>query len=282
VQIELYALGEHPFARLDILKMIRDRDCELTLGDALQASGIEPLYGVYALPMFMPVDFEDIDGIHTATRDEVLKPVLDRWNTDVLLSYFMPSSRIDCNVKVVDENSLHGQKIGAWSAEMVEVVNLVGGTGLAMNWGEVPTALATKVIDGYTTSAGSAYDGGLWDHLKYMNCWEIVSPDGHITINRDALNELEPDVRDAFMKVFSDWEPKFKTGNMVDAWIKTTRACTDYGVEILAPPKAFRDEVRTRVEEEIWPSWIDRAGSDGERAFNIVNEAIKKQQAAKN
>ncbi|MBI2868408.1 MAG: TRAP transporter substrate-binding protein DctP [Chloroflexi bacterium] len=276
MKIKLFARGEHPYAGADMLQVVKERKAEVVQSFSGWVSGAEPLANVYGLPLFLPSKLEDLEKVFGATADQVLGPMYDRWNGVRLLSYFWPPQRFHTKVPVTSFDSLKNKRIRGSSPELAEVVNLMNGIGVMVDWGEVPTALATGVIDGVITSVGSTYDFGIYQYVSVLNLFDLASSNGDFVVNKSALAELDEATRNAFLKVWADSQHTMMEGSMVDAWKKTELLVSEFGATIVAPNAKFRDEVKDKVKSTIWTKWAQRAGPQGQAAIDLIQEALKK------
>ncbi|MBI2869311.1 MAG: TRAP transporter substrate-binding protein DctP [Chloroflexi bacterium] len=271
LQIELFALGEHPFASKDVLKAISERKAEMVGLTAGHVQGTEPAMGTYVLPMFMPGDLESYVKLWQATRNQTTQKIFDRWDAKIALGYLWPQQNFIADVPVTSWDALKGKKVRASSKEANDVVNVLGGTGITLAWAEAPTALGTKVIDGVGTSTGSMYDAGLAQWAKYVTLINMHYHDAYWLVNSKALAELDPATRDAFLKVYKDAEPRITEGQMSDAAMKMEKLVTEFGVTITAPTSKFRNEVVEKVKAEVWPGYVKASGPDAQAFLDVVS-----------
>jgi len=274
LKIEVFAMGEHPYASADMLKVVKERKAEVVGSTGGYVGGVEPVAAIYSLPMLLPPDIETTRELLYATQEEVLRPIWDRWNCECLFTYFWPPQYIHANVAVTSWDSLRGKSIRAWSAPLVEFVNVLNGEGVVIEFGEVPTALGTGLLDGVITSAAAAYDLGLYDYVDYLTMIPICLPRTALLVNKDALAELDSDTRQTLLKVFAEAESSVMKGYM-DEGAKAVNMCVeDLGAIVVEPSPKFLDEIREKCEEEVWPSWLEGAGAEGEKALSIIEKEM--------
>jgi TRAP-type C4-dicarboxylate transport system substrate-binding protein len=276
LKITIFSKGEHPYEAADMLKVVQERSADIVECMSGYVGGVEPTLKIYGLPFIMPANPEEMFELYYATRDPILTPIFDRWNAVPLLVYFWPPQRFHADVEVTSWDSLQGKRLRGWSAETVEVINILNGLGQNIAWAEVPTALATGVVDGLITSTLSAYEQGMYDQVKVCTMFELSTSDEYFLVNKDALAELDPATRNAFLRVWEDWEPKMLEGNLVADWKSIPAAASEYGVKFVAPSSQFRSEVAKQAQERIWPTWAQQAGPEGQKALDIVLAAYEK------
>lgn len=270
LQIEIFIAGEHPYKHADMLKVVNDRDAEMSEVLGGYVAGVEPPLAVFDVPMIMPPDISLAMELYRALKEELVDSVLDTWNATEVLTYWWPHQRLHTKSAAVTANSLAGQKIRAWSKYLIPWVGLLGGIGVEVAWAEVPTALATGVVEGGITNSGAAYDAGWYDYVKYMNLWEMAFGAAFVTVNKDALAELDEATRTAFLATLDEWEDYLVEGTILDADAKVLLAAKDFGATIVAPAKDFRAEIVAASDAAIWQVWAADGGPKGAAALATI------------
>ncbi|MFH1734422.1 MAG: hypothetical protein ABIE92_06905, partial [bacterium] len=97
-----------------------------------------------------------------------------------------------------------------------------------------------------------------------------------MSINKDALAELDETTRKIVLDVCKDFETYVRQGNYFDSEMTVIKAAKDYGITIIAPPKKFWLEVQSKCRaEDLWRDWKKSAGAGGERALKILDAKVK-------
>jgi len=273
LKIDMFVGGEHPYDRADMLKAVRDGMAEMAYSSANYMSGTEPHLAAFELPMIMPGDFESTFKIYKATFDEVYKPTLDRWGVREVMTFVWPNQRLAADVAVKDWDSLRGKKIRVWSKELSDFIKTLNGTPITMAFGEVPTALATGVINGVVTNSGAMYDLGVFDSVKTLNLLEIQYGLPWLVVSKTALAKLPDDVQKAFLDTMRKYQDYIIKGGLDDANSKALQAVNKYGVTITSWSKDFREEVVKACKESVWKAWAERAGPEGQKALAAIEKA---------
>jgi TRAP-type C4-dicarboxylate transport system substrate-binding protein len=276
VQITVFARGEHPIDHGTLLKALSTRQCDLAVFQGCAVAGTEKTYSVYDIPMYFPQDRDFMYKLYAETRKEILQPIEDRWNIRELYTIFFPQQRFHATVPVTSWDSLKGKKIRVKDVNWSRLVSLMGGIPVSIVWGEVSTALGTGLITGAITSSGSAYDGGLYDFVKYQTLFEMGVAHHQLSINKAALAELDEPTRQIVLKVSKEFEPYVREGNYIDSEMTVAKAVLKYGVTVVAPPKKFWLEVQEKNRSEgLWDAWAKDAGAEGVRALKILDAKMK-------
>jgi len=221
----------------------------------------------------MPTDFESAFKIYRASFNKVYKPTLDRWGVREVMTFVWPNQRLAANVAVKDWNSLKRKKIRVWSKELSDFIKMLNGTPITMAFGEVPTSLATGVLDGVVTNSGAMYDTGVFEHVKILNLLEIQYGLPWLVVSKKALAKLPDDLQKTFLDTMRNYQDHIIQGGFRDANSKALRAVNDYGVTITSWSKEFREEVVKACKAGVWEPWAKRAGPKGEEALKAIEEA---------
>lgn len=273
LKIDIFVGGEHPYDRADMLKAVRDGMAEMSYSSAGYMSGTEPHLAAFELPLIMPVDFESTFKIYKACFDEVYKPTLDRWGVREVMTFVWPNQRLAADVAVKDWDSLKRKKIRVWSKELSDFIKTLNGTPITMAFGEVPTALATGLINGVVTNSGAMYDLGVFDSVKTLNLLEIQYGLPWLVVSKAALAKLPADVQKAFLDTMRNYQDYMIKGGLSDANTKALLAVNKYGVNITSWSNDFREEVVTACKDSVWKPWAKRAGAKGETALKAIEKA---------
>lgn len=273
LKIDMFVGGEHPYDRADMLKAVRDGMAEMAYSSANYMSGTEPHLAAFELPMIMPSDFETTFKIYQSSFDDVYKPTLDRWGVMEVMTLVWPNQRLAADVEVKNWDSLKGKKIRVWSKELSDLIKTLNGTPITMAFGEVPTALATGVINGVVTNSGAMYDLGVFDSVKNLNLLEIQYGIPWLVVSKSALAKLPDDVQKTFLDTMRKYQDYIIKGGLEDANTKALAAVNKYGVTINSWSSKFREEVVAKCKETVWKEWAKRAGPEGQKALDAIEKA---------
>jgi TRAP-type C4-dicarboxylate transport system substrate-binding protein len=99
-------------------------------------------------------------------------------------------------------------------------------------------------------------------------------PMGTLQVNKDALAELPPDVRNAFLGVMESYrnEAYYAYYNEIGPAIMS--GVYEFEFTLKAVPQPMLEEMRGRAYEAIWKPWVERMGPAGAEAFNEVAKAL--------
>ena len=281
LKINPFVHGEHPYPKEDMLQILRDNVVEMSWASGGYLAGVEPQLTAIELPLLLPPDADLIGAIHKEVFDTIYRPVYDKWNAQEVITMFWPYQRMGANVPLKDWDSLKGKKIRVWSAELNDMIGMMGGIGMNIAHGEVPAALAAGLIDGLITNSGGMYDLGTWETLDYLNLIDALVSLPSVFVSKDALAALPPDLQQIFLDTWRGFEDFERRNSLSVADEKALRAAKEYNVTITAPSPAFRAELVERAQAAIWDGWVERAGPVGQEALDAILAAKAKVLAAK-
>jgi len=268
--------GEHPYKGADLPKAIKDDECQITNLSGGYVSGLEPRLAVLDMPMLCPGgDFTTWREIYKGLAESYFKDAWADWNCQELIPHHWGGQQIYLNEGFVENwDSLKGKRVRTWSTDTGKMIELLNGTLVRIDWGEVYTSLQTGLVDGLITSFFGAYSTRLTEVCKNVNMITMQYATVPYCVNRDALNELPPDVKDTLLAVMQDKREWFETGTvMADGLALQVAFLTDQ-VKCHPVPSEFREEIWRNSYEGIWKSWIENAGPQGEDAFNEVAKIL--------
>jgi len=171
-------------------------------------------------------------------------------------------------------DGLVGQNIRSWSPELSMWIELLGGTPVSISYAEAATAFATGLAQGVVSGVTSGFDGGWFDFLKVIQMWEYGYSQCFVLTNKEALAELDEATRDAFLGVTQEYAPLIQAGLPGSEDTNLRRAVVEYGVTVYPVDPELRAKMFEKCKTEIWPIWLERAGADGQKAYDILLEGL--------
>jgi TRAP-type C4-dicarboxylate transport system substrate-binding protein len=279
LKLELYLPGEHPFKMADMLKAVRDRDCEVASVSGAHIAAADGRLATLDIPMLPPGgDFELYREIYTDLRKGYFAKVWDEWNSRELISTFWGAQQFwlkpECGF-LEDWDSFRGLRIRTYTPEMAKLVEMLNGTPLNVEWAEVYTSLQTGLIDGLMTSFFAGYNMGFCEVTKNMSMiFAVPAFTVPFVVNKDAWNELPADLQDVVTNYMESKREWFETGTPKADGLAIQLAMIKENVKFHPVPPAFREEITAKSYEWMWKGWIERSGPGAEEAFNEVAKVI--------
>jgi len=282
LDISIYWTGQHPYKGEDFLKVVKDGTAELVNIGAGLLTSIEPVLGFFALPIVLPDkamerfeaeaamfgNFEQKDGL----LGNILK---DKWGAAVV--HGMPGCYLRLftkGYKADGIDSLKGHKVRVYSPEVAKFVEILGGTPVSLDYGEVYTALSTGLIDGAITTLQVADASGWLDHCDTINFWNIIGYMDVTAVNIKALDELPDDIKKIFLDVMRTSAQKPEMLELYRESMILEEKITE-GYTLYVPDDALKARVREKIMERVIKPWLDTNGGNGKKAFEELEKITK-------
>src|SRR5690606_12421451 len=90
-----------------------------------------------------------------------------RFKVEPLMQWVMPPQQLWLRREVASIDELKGLKVRAWNREQVQMMELLGGTGVTITPAELIPALERGVVDGAFTAAVPAYDWKFYEVVDF-------------------------------------------------------------------------------------------------------------------
>ncbi|MDF0602088.1 TRAP transporter substrate-binding protein DctP [Psychromarinibacter sp. C21-152] len=266
LMIEVYSSGELPYKNTDVLKALATDQiqiADLALGPV---AGDVPELTVFGLPFLCTSTDGFYDAIDAAmpTFNERLQ---SKFGVHGLAGWTMPPQQIWLRDAVDGIGELEGQKIRTWNKMQVEMLDLLGASGVAITPAEVIPALQRGVVDGAITAVIPAYDWKFYEVVDAGYMLNFTMTDQLIAVNDSAFDALSPETQAALEETAAAWQDKFKEAIDVAAGEAAEKLKAE-GMTLITPSDADFETAREATK----PLWQDWAGANGDIAATLLND----------
>ena len=174
------------------------------------AAGIGSLHEPFAA-LDTPYLYRDID--HLMKTVDVDSPVMKKLNEGlvksagvrVLYAYYFGTRQLTTNKAVTQPSELSGMKIRAIPFPIyMTTVQGLGAVPVPVDWSEVPTALATGVVNGQENPVNVVLSSKLYEAQSHMMLTGHVMNAQIIVINEKIWQGLSPELRQAVTKAAAE------------------------------------------------------------------------------
>jgi len=282
LDISIYWNGQHPYKGEDLLKVVKEGTAELVHLSAGYLTSTEPVLGFFALPVVLPDKSMERFQAEAAMwgnfeqKDGFLENILEKkWGAQVV--HGIPACWIRLFTKGYRADgigSLKGHKIRVFSPELAKFVEILGGTPVTLEYGEVYTALSTGLIDGAITTLQVADASGWLDQCDTINLWNLIAYMDATAVSSKALNELPDDIKKIFLDVMRTSAQKPEMLELYREAMLLEEKITG-GYDLYVPDSTIKGIVREKIMDQVIKPWLDRVGDDGKKAFEEL-EKLKK------
>jgi TRAP-type C4-dicarboxylate transport system substrate-binding protein len=268
--IQVYSSGELPYKNTDILKVLATNQiqiADLALGPV---AGDVPELTVFGLPFLCTTTdqfYKAIDAAMPIFNDRLQS----KFKVHGLAGWTMPPQEIWLRGKIASIADLKGKKVRTWNKMQVRMLDLLGGSGVAVTPAEVIPALQRGVVDGAITAVIPAYDWKFYEVAQSGYMLNFTMTDQLIAVNDGAFEELSPETKKALIETAKAWQGKFHEA--VDAAAKEAAGkLTAEGMTLVTPSDSDFATARTATRP-IWDEWAKANGEIAEKLLKEVSAA---------
>lgn len=268
--IQVYSAGEMPYKNSDVLKALATNQvqiADLALGPV---AGDVPELTVFNLPFLCTSTDEFYKAIDAAM------PVFNgrlksKFKVHALAGWTMPPQEIWMRGKVSSIADLKNKKIRTWNKMQIRMLDLLGGSGVAITPAEVIPALQRGVVDGAITAVIPAYDWKFYEVAKSGYMLNFTMTNQLISVNDGAFDALSPATQKALVATAKAWQGKFHAA--IDAAAgEAAKNLTAKGMTLVTPSKADFETAR-KATKPIWNKWAKANGKIAETLLTKVGAA---------
>lgn len=271
LKITVYAGGELPYKASDALRILRTGQVEIAHIALGAVAGDLPQANVFSQPF--------VCSSLTAFYDKalpIIEPKIDellqhKFQSQTLLSFSMPPQQFWLNRDVKRIEDFKGLKIRTWNREQIELMQLLGGSGVSITAAEVIPALQRGVVDGAVTAAIPALSWKFYEVVKYGYMANISLSHELVAVNQKALAELPEDLRKILLDKGAEWAGRYRAG-IDEANQSAAQNLTLHGMTLREPSAKETDRLR-ELSQPIINGWAAKYGAVAQDMFNDVDQA---------
>lgn len=268
--IDIYA-NETLGAQAEALQLVADDIIGLAIVSGTQLENLNKDFIVFN----MPKAFDDIDHQMRVINDpeivgELFTSLEDDHNITVLGGFTQGARHIYSTRAVTSPEDMDGLKIRVQeSALHLAMIDAMGGSATPMAYGEVYTALQSRVLDGAENNEVSYYTQKHFEVANHMSYTAHLVGLDYLIMNTHSLEALTDDQRELFLE---EWRKTYEFHT--ELWIEETERATEGakagGAEFHEVDAEAFDEALTPLQERFLTTdfqrelWDDtRAAADG-------------------
>jgi len=268
--IEVFSSGELPYKNTDILRALATDQIQIADLAIGPVAGEVPELTVFGLPFICT----STDQFYTAI-DEALpifnERLQDKFKVRALTGWTMPPQQVWLRDKVDQISDLKGRKVRTWNKMQVEMLDLMGASGVAITPAEVIPALQRGVVDGAITAVIPAYDWKFYEVVDYGYMLNFTMTDQIIAVNEKAFGALSPETQTVLTETANAWQDKFRAAIDAAAGEAETKLTAE-GMTLLTPADADFASAKESTRA-IWQAWADANGEIAGKLLDRVSAA---------
>jgi TRAP-type transport system periplasmic protein len=231
------------------------------------AGALGSLYQPFAA-LDTPYLYRDVDHLMKVT--DVDSPVMQEMNEGliaaanvrVIYAHYFGRRNLTCNKAVMSPADLAGTKIRAVPFPIyTTAVEGMGAVAVPVDWSEVPTALATGVVQGQENPVNVVLNVKLYEVQSHLMLTGHMSNAEVVVMNEDAWQALDDAGKQAVRDAATQTREK-ATKAILDNEESETQQLRDLGMTVIGPDEgldveAFRSSVGALVEERFGAEYGD-------------------------
>ncbi|WP_425405527.1 TRAP transporter substrate-binding protein [Hwanghaeella sp.] len=268
--IEVFSSGELPYKNTDVLKALATNQIQIADLGIGPVAGDVPELTVFGLPFICT----STDQFYKAITDSL--PIFDehlrnKFKVRALAGWTMPPQQVWLREDVSVIGDLEGRKVRTWNKMQVEMLDLLGASGVAITPSEVIPALQRGVVDGAITAVIPAYDWKFYEVVKYGYMLNFTMTDQLIAVHEGAYQDLSDATRSALDETAKAWQDKFRAA--IGAAAKEAEANLTAEGMILLTPSDADFALAKETTKAIWQAWADKNGETAKNLLDRVSAA---------
>lgn len=249
------------------LKAVKDGTVAMTDMFIPFTSGGGKSFGISALP-FIADSYDEAYELYQLSKP-VYEETAKKWNQKILYAVSWPPSGIYTMEPLNSTDDFSGVKARTYDRNSANFVNMVGGSSVALPWGEVYSALQTGMVNSVLTSSASGKDGSFWEVLNHFTKISYAYPLQAVTINLDYWNTLNKAQQDAMVKAAKEIEAaQWEASKEEDA--VALKMLKDNGMTVSEPSDTLKKQL-----DEVAQKMLDEYLSDADDGIKAVFEKYR-------
>ena len=271
LKISVHAGGDLPFNPNDSLRILRTGQVEMSQVAIGTVAGDLPQINVFSMPFVCSNVDAFYDKALPAVRPAIDQAIQAKFRARPLLHFSMPPQQIWVNKPVAAMEDLKGLKIRTWNREQIELMRLLGGSGVAIPVTEVIPSLQRSVVDGAITAVIPALAWRIQDVVKNGYLLNLSLSHELIAVSQAALDALPADLREILLARSAQWAAKYRTG-IAEADSKAAQTLTDGGMTLRKASAADMARLQ-KMTTPMVEAWAQKYGEASQAMLAEVRKA---------
>ena len=275
VVADIYPFDQSGFAGPEMLQLMRLGVVPFGTALLAQVAADEPELNVVDLPALNP-DMKTLQATVGAYRTHIASLLASRYGVELLAIYAYPAQVVFCAKQFRTLHDLAGRRIRTSSVGQSEMMAALGAIPIQIPFAKIVQSFRRGEVDCAITGTRSGAEIGLPEVTSYISPMAISWGLSFFGANRDAWNQLAPDIRDELRTGIQHletaiWDAAQRETSAGLACDTGDGACDGgkvYHMTLVPIDPADQGERRQFLEKNILPDWIQRCGQDCVEAWN--------------
>lgn len=167
-----------------------------------------------------------------------------------------------------------GTKLRVDSKNASNNLKALGGSPVAMPFGELYTALQRNMVDGFISASPPVLGSKMYEVSKYINEWPIGLTVWGVFVQEKALNALPQDVRTAVEAELTKMRNEMITRDLDAAQKATETMVKKHGCIVIKPSDAEIEKFKQIAKSTAWEEWFKLTGDKGRQLIVESQKAL--------
>ena len=181
------------------------------------------------------------------------------------------------NKKLLTVEDFKGLKLRTDSKTSAMTLNALGGSAVAMPFGELYVAVERGMVDGFISAHGVVLGSKMYDVAKYINIWPLGVQVYGIFVSQKALDDLPQDLRTAVEDELAKLRSELVQRDY-DAVEVALEELKKHGMEVVVPSDEEFQKFKKIVNENTVQNFIKQTGDEGRDLLKKCYEIIGVEQ----
>lgn len=170
-----------------------------------------------------------------------------------------------------------GLKMRTDSKTSAMTLKALGGSPVAMPFGELYVAVERGMVDGFISAHGAVVGSKMYDVAKYINEWPLGVQTWGVFVSKKAMDELPADLREIVENECAKIRDELIQRDY-DATARDLEVLKEHGMEIVRPSKEEFEKFKQIVKENTVQEFYKQTGDEGrellQKAYEIIGEEL--------
>jgi TRAP-type transport system periplasmic protein len=274
IVIDCFHFGEHPYKPADLLNIVQDGLTQMSNLQGVDMSGVAPIMGGMELPFMFP-NIDSALKVKEAYLAELANPYLEKnHGVFVLAEWLLGGGSVHGKRELNSYDACKGQKIRTFNTETANMVTIMGGSPVTVEYTEIYSALERGVVDAAMTVTYGAYDSKWYEIIDTTTLWDYFFGTDLTIINQAAFNELPANLQTVVLDTAKEYEATLQRDMNARVYWAIAMAMYNYNAKVVAMDPEFRKSVAAQLDSSVYQPWRDRAGAEGPAYFSLVERVL--------
>ena len=279
--IDWLTMGEHPFGYNEMHIALQRGYADMVSWETTYSSPAQPLFFLIMMGGILPGNLEKATEMGLRAIDEVYGWQWEEWGAGAqALRHIYPQCVFHHrSTHLTSFESFAGTKVRGSSPFSLHLIETIGAIPILLSFGEVSSALMTGVIDGVVTETLSAAGVGFFDICKFTTNFTDHQSTASAAISKDSWAELDDATKKTFLELSEKYEAIILASLIETSGSAEAKAVEEDGVSFMQwdeIPEDFRIEAVKRIEDVVFPAWIEKGGAGADATMAQLMQ-IKKE-----